>query len=247
MNTTIDFDSRIPLYAQLEEILSNAVRRGDLEPGQFIPSEEELCARYGVSRITVRRSLESLVREGLLTRLRGKGTRINPPRFIDDTINLQSFTEKTGHFGGNFSTRVLERNFVEACGRIAGHMGIEEGERLVYVRRLRIFNGEPIGLFENYLRASIGLGLEENFEGSVYALMEQKYGIVIKEAKREMSAILADKETAGILKVERPFALFSVRTYSYDTANRVMEYSEGVYRTDRYEFITHQGRIKGSA
>jgi len=185
------------------------------------------------------------VSEGLLTRRRGKGTQVNAPRFIDDTFNLRSFTEKTDHYGGSFSTQVLEKRYTEASGRISAHMGINEGDRLVYVKRLRFFNGEPIGLFENYLRSSIGIGVDENFEGSIYALLEEKFNVPIKEAKREMSAILADKATAAILKVERPFALFSVRTYSYDAETRVMEYSEGVYRTDRYQFITHQGRVKG--
>jgi len=242
----IDFDSHVPLYAQLEALIYAAIRDGAYKSGELIPSEAELVDSYGVSRITVRRALDGLVSEGLLSRFRGKGTVVNAPRFLDDSFRLESFKEKTSRSSSRFSTRVLEVDSIQATVLVAHHMGIEEGDQLIYVKRLRLLEEDPVGLFENYIRASIGVSVEDDFAGSIYGLIEQKCGIGIKTAKRDISSVLADKDTAALMGLERPFPLLSLKTRSCDARGAVIEYSEGFYRTDRYQLVISQDRTQGA-
>ena len=245
MSTGIDPDSLIPLYAQLEKILLKRITSGEFLPGDMIPSEIELGSEYGISRITVRKAIEGLVTEGLLTKKRGRGTIVNAPKFVDDTFSLQSFTEKTDQSDGEFSTTVLDVEDTVASSLIALHMGIEEEERVLHIKRLRFSDGNPIGYFENYILGELNLGSEEDYSKSIYRLIEEKCGISIKEAKREISSVLADREISHYLDMERPSPVLSMKTYSYDISGRVVEYSEGFYRADRYQFTVHLKRKKG--
>ena len=164
---------------------------------------------------------------------------------MDDTFSLQSFTEKTDQSDGEFSTTVLDVEDTVASSLIALHMGIEEGERVLHIKRLRFSDGNPIGYFENYILGELNLGSEEDYSKSIYRLIEEKCGISIKEAKREISSVLADREISHYLDMERPSPVLSMKTYSYDISGRVVEYSEGFYRADRYQFTVHLKRKKG--
>jgi GntR family transcriptional regulator len=246
VSNNIDSSSLIPLYAQLEKILYGRISSGHYESGSLIPSETQLGEEFEVSRITVRKAIEGLVSEGLLTKRRGKGTVVNAPKFIDDTFNLQSFSEKTDKSLHQFSTEVLDIQKVVATSLIAFHMGIDEGTPILYIKRLRYSDGKPIGVFDNYILGNIGLGIEEDYSKSLYKLIEEKCGILIKEAKREVSSILADNETVQLLNLEKSDPILSLRTYSYNSNMQVVEYSEGCYRADSYKFVVHLNRNRGT-
>jgi len=246
VSDVIDSSSLIPFYAQLEKILYERISSGLYKSGSLIPSETQLGEEFEVSRITVRKAIEGLVSEGLLTKRRGKGTVVNDPKFIDETFNLQSFSEKTDKSFQQFSTEVLDIQKIFASSLIAFHMGINEETQIIYVKRLRYSDGKPIGVFENYILGNIGLGVEEDYSKSIYKLIEDKCGILIKEAKREVSSILADKETVQLLNLEKSDPLLSLKTYSYNNSMQVVEYSEGFYRADSYKFVVHLNRNKGT-
>ncbi len=247
MNDGIDPESLIPLYAQLEKILYKKITSGEYKPGDIIPSESELIDTYSISRITVRKAIEGLVSEGLLSKHRGRGTIVNTPKFIDDAFGLQSFSEKTNGSSIHFSTEVLDAQLTLAPTLIAMHMGIREGDPVLHIKRLRYCEGEPIGYFENFILGTLGLSLEEDYRKSIYKLIEEQCGIYIKEAKREVSSILADDRIADYLEIEQPASVMSLKTYSYDKNSRVVEFSEGFYRSDRYQFVVHLNRNSGGA
>ena len=238
----LDEKSPIPLYFQLQELIRKKIEEGEFPEGSCIPSEAELQRRYNVSRITVRNAIEGLVFEELLVKKQGVGTIVAPHRFADDTSSLKSFTEKTLDQHANARTEVLEVQSIGASKRIAEHLGITAGSLVLYVKRLRFIDDEAIGIFSNYIRGDIGVKEEHDFSGSIYRLLEETYGIRIREAEKVIEAITATLEEGEVLNVAPGDALLVIRNTTFDTADRAVEYSEGLYRSDRYKYVVRLKR-----
>ncbi|MCF6334438.1 MAG: UTRA domain-containing protein, partial [Spirochaetales bacterium] len=180
----LDINSPVPLYFQLQEVLRKKIIRDIYSPGDLIPSEKELQDLYKVSRITVRNAINGLVLEDLLIKKQGKGTIVAFPRMQEDgNSTLKSFTEKMEQLGLKISTEVLDVARIPTPERIAEHLGIKAEEEIIYSKRLRKVDGEPIALFENYISTGTGVTEHDDFGGSIYKLLEEKYFIKISGAE----------------------------------------------------------------
>ncbi|PIE04437.1 MAG: GntR family transcriptional regulator [Spirochaetales bacterium] len=235
-------DSLIPLYARLGNTLKEQIIEGYYKPGDMIPSEIELGKHYGVSRITVRKAVEGLVLKGLLEKKQGIGTCVRSPRLIDETSNLKSFTEKISGSSIHFSTQVLRVEIIPADEILSCHMQVPEGERVVHIARVRSADGVPIGYFENYISSITGLGLDEDYSKSIYSLIEHKCGIAIREARKEIASVAASERIQSILQLKEAVPLLSIKTYSCDYNDNIVDFSDGYYRSDRYNLIIHLNR-----
>ena len=232
----LDEYSPLPLYSQLMDILKNGIETGEYSPGDKIPTEKELQENYGVSRITVRKAIEGLVFEGLLVKRRGIGTIVSRKRISDANLKLKGFTEKMLEQGVKVSTKVLEVGWISGHGRIAEQLGICEGDEVLYVKRLRFTDDEPMAVFTSYIPAFFGVSSEEDFSGSLFDLLEQKYGVQIDYGDRVITASLASTETASLLGIKRGDPLFVMNYVTYDRQDRPVEYAEGLYRSDQYQY-----------
>lgn len=232
----LDEHSPLPLYFQLQEDLKKKIEVGDYVPGDKIPTEKELQDLYGVSRITVRKAIEGLVFEGILVKRQGIGTTVSRKRISDANQQLKGFTEKMKEQGVQVDTRVLEVERISGSGRIAEHLGIGEEEELLYVKRLRLTDGEPMAVFTSYIPAFLGVDPGEDFSGSLFEMLEGKYGVQIDFSDRVITASLASKETADLLGIKKGDPLFVVNYVTYDRLGRPVEYAEGLYRSDKYQY-----------
>lgn len=170
----LDTGSPIPLYFQLQEILRGKILAGEYCPGDLIPSEKELQEKFSVSRITVRNAINGLVFEDLLIKKQGHGTIVAYPRMMEDgNSKLKSFTEKMAQQGSEISTDVLEVLRIPATERITEHLNISVGDEIIYSKRLRKVDGEPIALFENYISTRTGVTEKDDFSGSVYNILKK--------------------------------------------------------------------------
>ncbi len=239
---TISSDSPIPLYFQLQELIRTKIESGEYPTGTKIPSEAELQRRYRVSRMTVRNAIEGLVFEELLIKKQGIGTVVARKRIADDMSSLKSFTEKIHDLHADARTVVLESGHIGASKRIAEHLGIEPESRVLCVKRLRFIDNEPINIFTSYFPSDIGIREDHDFSGSVYQLLEDEYGIRIAQAERTIEAIQATKEEADLLGIKSGDALLLIRNSTLNHQGRVIEYAEGVYRSDRYKYVMHLKR-----
>lgn len=229
-------NSPIPLYFQLQEDLKRQVDQQIYTPGQRIPTEKELEKIYGVSRITVRKAVEGLVFEGILVKRQGIGTTVARKKISEESLKLKSFTEKMAEQDIKVDTVVLEAQLIEASSRIAKHLDIGEASNVLHLKRLRLADDEPIAVFSSYIPLFIGLSLEDDLAGSLFDLLENKYNVKISHSDRIISASRANSETAELLGIDQGEAVIIVSYKTMDEELRCVEYAEGVYRSDKYQY-----------
>ncbi len=232
-------DSPVPYYYQLEEFLKEQIENGAWKPGQQIPSEAELCEAFDVSRTVVRQALNELVHEGLLYRRKGKGTFVAEPKIRESLVqHLTGFYEDMVALGLKPSTKVLEQKVIPAPSKIAEALGLEEGEPVIMIDRLRFVDDEPILLVITYVPEKLCPELlnEDLSTQSLYAILEKKYGLELVYGHRTLEAVAATKEEANLLEIEEGDPIILLRSISYLKDGRPIEYFKAKHRGDRSRF-----------
>ena len=232
----LDAQSPVPLYHQMEQILLDRIAAPETI-GRLLPSEFELVDMFGVSRATVKKTLDNLVNKGLLERRRGVGTRVIKHQIIEDLARLKSYTEEMAGRNLVMQTRVLDAGRHAPSPDVAHKLALDRKDRSVFVRRLRgtseVF---PVVLLQSEMPTSLGLDPREDFSGSLYALIEQKLGVPIVWGEETIEASTANEEEAALLEIAPGAPVLIMERVSYTHANRPVEYVRGVYRPDRYKF-----------
>ncbi|MDI7276760.1 MAG: GntR family transcriptional regulator [Anaerolineae bacterium] len=232
----INRKSKLPLYQQLYEILRGLILARDWKPGDRIPSEPELVARYAVSRTTVRQVLDKLANEGLIVRQRGRGTYVAYPTVEKAMVRIVSFTEDMRERGFEPGTRVLSAELVPAPEEVAAPLQVPAGEELARLERLRLANGVPMSLEEAYLvhRYCAGV-LRHDFSAvPLRETLERDCGIRLVRARQAIRAISASARIAGLLQVRPKAALLFIERISYSQHDVPVEFLRIYYRGDRY-------------
>lgn len=244
----IDRRSGIPLYVQVREGIREAL--APMEPGQVIPTETELEARFGVSRITVRKAIDDLVAEGLLVRRQGRGTFVQRPKLTHELNAITSWTEQLLALGYTPRTSNAEIDEMEPPKRIARLLRLEEGERVVRLRRLRLANEEPMSLMVNYVTARLVPGLAENLADheSLYEALEQHYNLVAAMAEDTVETREATEYEAELLKIQPWSPVLCVTRVGYRDDDTPFEVAVVSSRGDRYQYrVTLRGRTRTGA
>lgn len=227
-------DSLLPKHVQLRAALVRTI--DDLQPGDMISSERHLTARYDVSRATVRAAISSLVNEGRLTTVPGRGTVVTRRR-VESNLHLASFTQDMRRRGHRPSTEVLSSAIVEAGAATAKVLGLEPDERLWEIERLRLADDEPmaheISWYPERLFPALG---DEDLTVSVYAILESTYGVVITDAEQTTWVEQAGHAYAALLEIAEsaPVMVFN-RVSSSSSSERPVEQTISRYRGDRYQ------------
>jgi GntR family transcriptional regulator len=232
----LERESKLPLYQQLYEILHRRIIGGEWQPGDMIPAEPELMMAFGVSRITLRQVLDMLVRDGLVVRQRGRGSFVARPRLEKGMIRIFSFTEDMQQRGLRSKTVVLAAELLPASGEVAARLGIEPGEELVRLERLRLAEDEPLAIEESHLvhRICPGLLRYDFAIESLREVMAREYGVRWSKARQTIQAILAADGLAELLGIEPGAALLHIERVSYAQDNAPVEFLRVQYRGDRY-------------
>lgn len=226
-------DGAEPKHAQLRTALA-ALCAGDLAPGSAIPSERRLMQTYAVSRATVRRAVESLVADGLLRRVQGKGTFVAPPR-VQSHLHLASFTQEMRRRGMTPATRVVRVDSGEPPPEVATWFGLAHGQRAWRVERVRLAAGEPMAHESGWYSATLLPDLDRHDLGrSLYELFAREYGLGVDSAEQTVRAQAADAALAHHLGVAPGDPLLAFDRSSR-TGDRPLERVLSHYRGDRYE------------
>ncbi len=247
MPDKIKFDSHIPYYIQLIDILREKVQSGAWTPGNQIPGEQDLCEMYGVSRTVVRQALRELELDGVITRRKGKGTFISSPKINEGLVQkLTGFYQDMVERGLKPTTTVLHRDVIPASEKVARYLGIAPGDQVVDLLRLRSVNDEPIQLVTSYIPLEIcpALATVDLTNQSLYQFMETECGIFIAKGRRTIEAVLANETEAALLGIERGAPLLMLDSISYDEAGRVIEYYHALHRGDRSRFEVELLRVR---
>lgn len=236
---TIDKSSPVPYHYQLRQLLERAVTTGSLAVGDQLPTEAWLCDRYDISRTVVRQALSDLEREGLVSRIKGKGTYVSRPKLSEHVIqSLTSLHEDLAARGERLVTKVLRLEVQPISSHVAEMLQLPESERIVLLERLRLLNGEPLVVTAAHMPHSLCAPILEldMTQRSLFETYERELGFKLHRGTRAVEARAAGNEIAEHLGIEEgaPVLAFSGVTYIED--GRPIEYFVGMHRGDRSRF-----------
>jgi GntR family transcriptional regulator len=239
MNEKINFESPIPYYIQLVNILKENIQSEVWKPGDQIPGEQDLCELYGVSRTVVRQALLELELEGLINRRKGKGTFISLPKISEGLVQkLTGFYQDMVERGLNPVTRVLHQDVIPASEKVARFLDINPGDQVIDILRLRFINDEPIQMVTTYVPFEMcpALATVDLTNRSLYKFLETECGIFIAKGQRYVEAVLANETEAELLGIERGAPLLMLDSISFSDGDRPIEYYHALHRGDRSRF-----------
>ena len=225
-------------YQQVREVLEAEIERGRRPVGSRLPPERALAQHFGVSRVTLRRSLEEMARAGTIARS-GAGWMVASPAIGEPPNVLMSFSEMAASRGLKPGGRVLDRRQRPATIDEADALGLAPGAQLFELERLRSLDDVPILIDRTRIPLSLTPGLfEMDLDGrSLYEALEHNFGLRPARARLTVEAIPADERRARLLGLEPGEPLLLCRQQSEDQAGRQIELCDMVYRGDRYRFM----------
>jgi GntR family transcriptional regulator len=244
----IDRESPLPYYHQLKQLFVADIAARGLRPGDRLPGDHELCATYDVSRTVVRQALTELEYEGVIERIKGRGTYVAGLRTSEGLVqSLTGLFEDVRARGGHLRSEVRRREIVPADDQVALALEIAVGDPVVEIERLRFVDGEPWTLNVTQLPASIGEPFlhEDLAETSLYELLEQKYGVRIVNGRRSVEAAIANKELAADLQIPAGAAVLVLRSISRGEGGVPVERFVAFHRGDRSRFEVELERGQG--
>ncbi len=227
-----------PLYQQIKTLILRSLQAGEWKPGDMIPSEFDLAARFRVSQGTVRKAIDELATDNLLVRRQGKGTFVATHaeqhtqyrflRLLPDTGTLQD--------QGPAERRIIECRRLRAPAEVARQLALRTGDAVLQVKRVLAFDGVPAILEELWLPGVPFKGLTAETladdKGPMYALFEAQFGVRMVRAVEKIKALGADEDAAPLLGVTAGTPLLSVERLAYTYNDEPMELRRGLYRTD---------------
>ena len=239
----IDRLSATPMYDQLRQLIIDHIEQDGLHPGDPLPGEHRLCEQYGISRTVVRQALAQLEHEGLVERVKGKGTFVARPRTSESLVHtLVGLYDEVASRGGHVHSDILRHETIEADAEVAAALEVEEGSPIVVLTRLRHVDGDAWSLSTTWMPEAVGavtLG-EDLHETSLYRLLEE-HGIVATSGVRSAEATVATHEQAQLLGVSAGSALLRLRSVSRDASGTPIEFFIAHHRGDRSRFEFQPG------
>lgn len=231
----LDRSGPVPLYFQVANLIEGAITSGTIPAGSRLENEVALGERLGLSRPTIRRALQELVDKGLLVRRRGIGTQVvHGP--ITRNVELTSLFDDLARDGQHPSTRVIEQHVIPADARVAADLGIDVGDLVTHLRRLRLADDVPVALLENYLPVSVGSLEDQDLETVGLYQVLRGHGVVVRVAKQRIGARASHKDEAALLEIGHGSAVLTMTRTAYDASGRAIEVGHHSYRPDRYSF-----------
>jgi GntR family transcriptional regulator len=244
----VDRHNPTPLYEQIKLILREQITHGELKPGVLLPTENELCERYDVSRITVVKALTDLAHEGFIYRIRGKGSIVNTLPIKHAMDNILGFTESMRRNGLEPHSVVTEIRTVEGDLELRRLFQLPLSYSATFTRfKRRMFvNDMPAVLFTIYVKAEVGERMQEYplDNTSFYQLYEKILGRRVTRNETSLTPILANPETVELLGVNPGTPHFSFQGLSFLEGDVPVELSRGIFRGDLFQFESTIYRIR---
>src|SRR5438309_6436020 len=207
--------------------------------GESIPSERQLSADLGVSRLTVRAALDELVREGYLVRRRGAGTFVSEPKIAQE-LTMTSFTDDMRRRGLVPGSRTLELKVVPAGARLGRLLHVSPSEPVVVAKRLRLADRETMAIETLHVREALvpGLTAADLEAGSFYALLRERYGVVVAGGVQTIEPTVTNEEESAALGAPLHSPAFLFERLTHSEGNEIVEFVHSIYRGDRYQLVT---------
>ena len=225
------------MYRQIADALRERVQRGELKPGDALPTESALQEEFAVSRVTVRQALKQLTQEAIIESIQGSGSYVKEERVNYDIYQLTSFYEKLADRNVDTHSDVKVFEAIGADEELANTLQIEAGEKVWHVKRVRFIKQKPVTLEETWMPLVLFPDLTwEVMENSKYHFIEQVKKMVIDRSEQEIVPVMPSPEAASLLGVDPGRPILEKISRGYLNDGRVFEYSRNTFKSDDYKF-----------
>lgn len=233
-------ESPTPLYFQLYNLLKNYILDGTYARGMQLPTEKQLSSEFGISRITAKRSLDELAKEGLVERHRGKGTHvIHQYKLQSVHAPLVGMLQEIESMARNSNAILLDSDMLQPPQQIRDEFGLQTGQTALYLARVRERDGLRFGYYTSW---TVGVDLPANpkiFESKPRLAYFRENGLEVTHVKQTLRAVGAPADAAEALGVERGSPLLSLTRRSYNknkNEEQLMDYLEALCHPDRFQY-----------
>lgn len=229
-----------PIYLQLREVIRNKIEDGEYMPGMAIPSENDLAETYGINRMTVRNGIDTLVNEGILKRVQGKGVYVVGDKVERDLETLGGFTQTMREKNIEPQTKILVKITRKAEEKYSVIFGIKPEDEIYYIKRICTADNEPVSLEEIFIPKYILPKLEEIDLGvfSIYEIYDF-YNIKISRAFQTLELTQLEQRDTRMLEIDSNLSVMLFECISYDEKERVIEFTRNYTRGDKCNFNVH--------
>jgi GntR family transcriptional regulator len=230
-----------PLYLQIKGLLIKNLEAAEWGPGEPIPSEIELAARFGVSQGTVRKAIDALAADNLVIRRQGKGTFV--ATHTEEKTSMFRFLRIRRNDGREEypASRLVDVRRGKAAAEVARSLELRAGEPVITLRRVLDYGGEPAVLDEIVVPAQLFKGLTrvkvESHRGSIYSLFETEFGVRIVRAQEKLRAVPSDQGSATLLRVAPGAPLLAIERVTYTYSDKPVEWRRGLCTTRYHHYL----------
>ncbi len=231
-----------PLYQQIKGLILQSLQAGEWRPGELIPSEMELAARFKVSQGTVRKAIDELAAENLVMRRQGKGTFVATHAAQHVQYRFLKLMPDLGdqQVEGRAQRQILDCKRVRAPAEVARALALRSGDAVMHVRRVLSFATIPTILEDIWLPGTAFKGLTaeqmSSYQGPTYAMFELDFGVRMVRADEKIRAVTPSPEQAQLLSIDTFMPLLSVERTAFTYNDVPMELRRGLYRTDTHHY-----------
>ena len=219
------------LYFHIREQLLKQIQSGVYAVGERLPTEADLCTLYSASRTTIRLALSELETQGILERIQGRGTFVKRKEL--HLIQTRSFSEDIMMQGKEPSSRIIEAKVIPAEAPLNEFLQAPLNSPINQLLRVRYADGEPLIYETTYISWDLAPGLVNDYsDGSLFEFLESKYQLTAHRSVEQLKPILADKVAKKLLGIKEGSPCLQVKTFTYLSDNKPLEYSFGVFRGD---------------
>jgi DNA-binding GntR family transcriptional regulator len=227
----------VPLYLKFVETVKNAVRSGQLPQGNILPGERDLSQLTGVSRITVRKAMQALEDEGVVTRSRGYGTQINVT--LEYSLKeARGFSQQVVLRGKKPDTLWVNKRVVKCPADVAEQLAVPAESDVFLLKRIRYVDEDAVSIEESYVPAGL-IADPDEIGVSLYDYFRSQ-NIIPQRTRSRVSARMPDSEFQTHIRLETPVPVLVIKQVAFDPQNRPIEYSISHCRSDLYVFVCEE-------
>ncbi|QPK81949.1 GntR family transcriptional regulator [Schaalia sp. ZJ405] len=242
----LDRDSSIPLYAQIEDTFRQLIQSGELSSGDRLPSENALTEMFGVSRMTLRGVLNSLVDDGFFYRVPGKGTYVAETKIAALSPAYQGIREQLEHMGYKIRTELVRMDTTLPSRTVRDGLGITHSVPVHEIVRRRFIDEAPVSIHRSFIPVHLApeLNTFDLLNDQLCVILEREYGLRAAKTHEQLEAVGATPEEAKFLGLKTASPLLLLEDQIYTDHNQAFEYSKILFRGDRMKLHFDYGHTK---
>ena len=233
----LDPESPLPLHAQIEKYLRILIKdKKYIDGSNFLPKEESLSKKFGVSRNTIRQAINKLVQEGLIERKKGVGSKVVQKKISTRLDNWISFTKEMKNQGIDVVNYLVDISYIMADDETYTALSLTKPVKIWCLKKIRGSKDEKYLYSISYFHPRTGISDKDNFKKPLYDLLEKYHDTIVSVSKEKLTAVKAGKEIAEILNTQKDDPILKRVRIVYDSGNRPVEYNIVYYKTDYFTY-----------